>query len=197
VCLVGFQYFGTFQDRLGGFLTYPASTRLNLQIDAASREEGPEMAKLLAASPLLRAVRGKASDFVPEARLQFAISTLNLVYPGSNQGLSVTGMSASTRPIVDAVTSRCGAVIVNAAAPKVEDGLTVPSGVTWTEGLPVVVPSRGFADAMWRLGDIGVSLRLIELSKVRGVAFVFCAQNQTQGALPDIGAAGLHSPYFC
>jgi hypothetical protein len=163
---VGFQYFGGFQDRLGGFLTYSSSTRLNLHLETVSQQEGPEASKVLAASPLLRAVRGKASDFVNEARFQFALSTLNLLSPDIREGLSLVDMSATVRPVIDAVTSRRGPVIMNAAIPSIEVALSMPSGVAWTEGSPVIVPSRGLSDAIWRLGGVSIALRLIEVSKV-------------------------------
>jgi len=131
---LGPRYHGNFQDSLGQFQTYDASTALNIRLGAMGGAKAEK-------SVLMAAVRGKGAAWAPETKLLLSISPLALA------GHPLDGE---------------GQVVLNCGVPRIADALALENGFGTTVGTPVVVVPQSLDDAIWCLGGCGIGLRMVE-----------------------------------
>ncbi|KAK4701644.1 hypothetical protein P7C70_g4583, partial [Phenoliferia sp. Uapishka_3] len=155
------RYACNFQDQLGQFQTNATSTQLNLRIDEAARKS-PKGTKNN--SPLVYAIRDKGSAVIPEHRIIFAFTALNVLVAGSGRGLSSSGLSAHGQQALGLATRARGKCIVNSAIPQIEEALVQPHGLGHLEGEPCIANPKGLDVAIWKIGGVPVALRLVELA---------------------------------
>ncbi|KAK4047538.1 beige protein-like 1 [Microbotryomycetes sp. JL201] len=166
---LGPRYTGNFQDQLGQFQTNSSSTDLNIRLDALSRpNRGTNATRTLPSnSPLVYAVRDKGSAVIPEHRIYFALSPINLVSASSKEtGLLGSGLSYAARQALSFAIASKGQMIINAALPSkyLEDLLPAPEGVADLSEACVGVP-KSLDEAIWTVGGVSVVLRLIEVAR--------------------------------
>ncbi|KAN0061326.1 Beige protein-like 1 [Thecaphora frezii] len=162
LCELGSRYSCNVQDSLGRFLTYRASARINLRLDAVARGSmhgaaGAE--KEIARHPLVMAIAGKASDLVNEERLYFVLNAANTVQldrlprrsPSEGGSADVSHRSSTT-------------VILNQALPMTREAISASFGFAKLYGDPVLLTPRGTDELLWKLGGCSVLLKLIDLS---------------------------------
>jgi hypothetical protein len=131
---LGPRYHGNFQDTLGQFQTYDASTALNIRLGQMGGAKAEK-------SVLMAAVRGKGGTWAPEAKLLLSVSPLALV-------------AQDTQP--DA------RVVLNCGIPRVLDALALENGFGVTIGSPAIVIPQSLDDTMWYLGGCALGLRMVE-----------------------------------
>ena len=131
---LGPRYHGNFQDSLGQFQTYDASTGLNIRLSAMGGGKAEK-------SVLMAAVRGKGAAWAPETKLLLSVSPLALAeHPKDGEGQ----------------------VVLNCGVPRIADALALENGFGTTVGTPVVVVPQSLDDAIWCLGGCGIGLRMVE-----------------------------------
>ena len=131
---LGPRYHGNFQDSLGQFQTYDASTALNIRLGAMGGAKAEK-------SVLMAAVRGKGAAWAPESKLLLSVSPLALAgHPTDGEGQ----------------------VVLNCGVPRIADALALDNGFGRTVGAPVVVIPQSLDDAIWCLGGCGIGLRMVE-----------------------------------
>jgi beige protein homolog 1 len=131
---LGPRYHGNFQDSLGQFQTYDASTALNIrlgQIGGAKAEK----------SVLMAAVRGKGGTWAPESKLLLSVSPLALASQESD-----TDMRG----------------VLNCGVSRISDALALENGIGTTIGSPVIVIPQSMDDSIWCLGGCAIGLRMVE-----------------------------------
>ena len=131
---LGPRYHGNFQDSLGQFQTYDASTALNIRLGAMGGAKAEK-------SVLMAAVRGKGAAWAPESKLLLSVSPLALA------GRPMDGE---------------GQVVLNCGVPRIADALALENGFGTTVGSPVVVIPQSLDDAIWCLGGCAIGLRMVE-----------------------------------
>ncbi|KAM0748128.1 beach-domain-containing protein [Meredithblackwellia eburnea MCA 4105] len=159
---LGPRYSCNFQDQLGQFQTNETSTRLNVRLEKEAKEK-PKSARN--SSPLVYAIRDKGSAVIPEHRIIFAFSALNVLVAGSGRGLSSSGLSSHGQQALSLATRARGKVIVNSAIPLIEDALVHPHGLGHLDGQPCIANPKGLDVAIWKIGGVPVALRLVELAR--------------------------------
>jgi hypothetical protein len=131
---LGPRYHGNFQDSLGQFQTYDASTALNIrlgQIGGAKAEK----------SVLMAAVRGKGGTWAPESKLLLSVSPLILASQESDSDMRG---------------------VLNCGVPRISDALALENGIGTTIGSPVIVIPHSLDDSIWCLGGCAIGLRMVE-----------------------------------
>lgn len=161
---LGPRYKGNFQDSLGSFLTYEASTKLGIRNQLVHPgKEGK--------SDIVVAAREKAGAVMPESRLLVSI------LPTATFGEDIQG-EVDMSQLVDGLAAQASrnfyrhihgsgfSIAINAAVPALNDALVLPNGVATLRGGPVVIIPQALDDAMWRLGGCtGIGLKIVELSE--------------------------------
>lgn len=153
--VLGPSYAGNLQDSLGRFLTYEASTAINLRLDSIARalaRVGPGAEKKLASHPLVTAIVDNSSKLFSEDRFYFVIDPA-CVATRNRSAKAILELEASHRP------SRT--VILNQAVTLNKDALAASFGyVKMYGGAYVNCPPR-LADIVWRSGGSAVLMQLI------------------------------------
>lgn len=171
------RYTANAQDSLGRFLTYRASTNINLHLDAVARElprGGPETEKTLAKHPLVTAIAGRSSQLFAEERFYFVLNPANTAqidrFPRRANSDSLSGMN----PSGDGLQMPSATVILNQVLPSEREALASSFGYAKLFGEPVISTPCGLDETVWKLGGCAVLLRLVErantvvsLTKVR------------------------------
>jgi beige protein homolog 1 len=133
---LGPRYHGNFQDSLGQFQTYEASTALNIRLGSMGGAKAEK-------SVLMAAVRGKGGTWAPESKLLLSVSPLALAPCASGDD--------GPRPHV-----------LNCAVPRIADAVALQTCVGGMIGSPVVVIPKSLDDAIWCLGGSAIGLRMVE-----------------------------------
>ncbi|KAL8413495.1 hypothetical protein RB594_004941 [Gaeumannomyces avenae] len=178
---LGARYQGNFQDCLGGFQTYEASAALGLRNELfhPGKDEN---------SDILRAIRGRASTILPEAKIAMgtmpaAMFRTDSLFLDSRLFRSLSRVAAGN--LLSMTTKSGTAIAVNVALPCVNDALVRAHGVSVLSGDPVLAVPRNFDDSLWRLaGFTPVVLKLVERSTtpeelLRGVEMMFLCINKS------------------
>jgi beige protein homolog 1 len=131
---LGPRYHGNFQDSLGQFQTYDASTALNIRLGTMGGTKAEK-------SVLMAAVRGKGGTWAPESKLLLSVSPLALV--AQEADLDSRG-------------------VLNCGVPRISDAMVLENGLGTTIGSPVIVVPRSMDDAIWCLGGCAIGLRIVE-----------------------------------
>ena len=156
---LGPRYQGNFQDSLGSFQTYRASAALGLRDEA--RSTGKDQS-----SDIVRAIRGKASNLLPESKILLSILPTAIFPPDVTFHDSSLLRSLPRIPLqllYRAAHSREYPIAVNAAVPFIPDSLQRVSGMAFLIGGPTVVLPSYLDTNLWRLGGFtAISLKLIE-----------------------------------
>ncbi|KAL5349819.1 Beige protein-like 1 [Pseudogymnoascus australis] len=158
---LGPRYNGNFQDCLGSFQTYEASAALSMRNDIMHPGKDEK-------SEIVTAIRDKASNLIPEARIVFSILPIAILGDDIQGELDmpqlVGGLSASALTNLYRLAHNTGtSVAINAAIPFYNDALVSPNGVALLKGGPVVIVPQALDDAMWRLGGcIAIGMKLVE-----------------------------------
>ncbi|KAM0788066.1 hypothetical protein ACM66B_001237 [Microbotryomycetes sp. NB124-2] len=161
---LGPRYTGNFQDQLGQFQTNSSSTDLNIRLDALSRTNKSSARTLPSNSPLVYAVRDRGSAVIPEHRIYFSLSPVNLVSAASDDtGLLDNGLSDGAKQALTFAISTRGQMIINAAVPgkSVQDLLSMSEGVAYLSEACVGVP-KSMDEGIWTVGGMSVVLRIVE-----------------------------------
>ncbi|KAJ8098609.1 hypothetical protein POJ06DRAFT_257502 [Lipomyces tetrasporus] len=150
---LGPRYYGNYQDALASFQTYEASAALTLRNENlhAGREES---------SDIINAIRGRASNLLPEFKILLSIHAKNVINPRTLQ--NEHGFRQSPKNIT--LLSRNHLIIVNAAVPDINIAVSSPNGIGIGSGDPVPVIPQSLDDAAWRLGGSALSLKMAELA---------------------------------
>jgi len=133
---LGPRYHGNFQDSLGQFQTYDASTALNIRLGSMGGAKAEK-------SVLMAAVRGKGGTWAPETKLLLSVSPLGLCNANAGEDEPKSG-------------------VLNCAVPRIADALALTTCVGEMFGSPVVVVPQSFDDAIWCLGGCAIGLRMVE-----------------------------------
>lgn len=167
---LGPSYTGNLQDSLGRFLSYEASTAINVRLDAVARglaKDGPAAERELSRHPLVTAIAGKSSELFPEDCFYFALHTgcTRRRERPSRSGIVDLDPSHRAKPVV----------LVNQALPLTRDAVTSSSGYAKVFGdVTLSCPSR-LEDGIWKAGGCAVLLQLIDagwpLSQTLGLFF--------------------------
>ena len=154
--------FGT--DRLA-HRTNASSTDLNIRLDAITRALPKSSRSAPLSTPLVQAIREKGSAIIPEHRIYFTFSALNVLVAGSTRGLSASGLSDHAQQTLALATASKGKAIVNSAVSgQIDECLTLMHGLGQLSEVCVANP-KPLDVAIWKVGGIAVALRLIELAK--------------------------------
>lgn len=163
---LGPRYKGNFQDSLGSFLTYEASTRLGIRNQLVHPgKEGK--------NDIVVAAREKAGAVMPESRLLLSIlptATFGEDIQGKvDMSQLVVGLNAqASRNFYRYIHGSGSSIAINAAVPFLNDALVQTNGVATLRGGPVVIIPQALDDAMWRLGGCsGLGLKVVELSQTK------------------------------
>ncbi|SCV71197.1 BQ2448_2785 [Microbotryum intermedium] len=158
---LGPRYAGLFQDQLGQFQTNASSTDLNMRLEIAASNGNAQPA----AQALVQAIRERGSAVVPDHKIYFAFSALNVLAAGSSKGILGMGLSDRARQaLASTAASPRGKAIVNSAIPrKIDDLLLMPNGLGHLTQAHACNP-RGLDAAVWKIGGVSVVTKLIELS---------------------------------
>ncbi|KAK9368848.1 hypothetical protein V1509DRAFT_621646 [Lipomyces kononenkoae] len=150
---LGPRYYGNYQDTLASFQTYEASAALTLRNENlhAGREES---------SDIINAIRGRASNILPESKILLSIHANNVIDPSTLQ--NEHGFRQSPKNIT--VLSRHHLIIVNAAVPDINIAFSSPHGIGVGSGDPIPVIPQSLDDAAWRLGGSALSLKMAEIA---------------------------------
>jgi hypothetical protein len=160
---LGPRYTGNFQDRLGQFQTYQSSTMLNLHLEnlyGGSKHAGN--------SPLVHAIRGKASAFIPENRIYFAFNANNALEAGQADTHPLSARkSESIRSDIDAIAaSSSGRIIFNAAVIDLDNALKSPdSGIASIEGDVTIGTPHSLDLAFDKVGGSPLACKWVDSAK--------------------------------
>jgi hypothetical protein len=163
---LGPRYTGNFQDCLGSFQTYRASAEIHLQNELQHQAHAEK-------SELMSALRQSANKLVPESMLLLSF-TANGVLDNSDQNhvdetrlIKFLSRDASTA-LRNALRSRGNFLAVNSAVPSYNEALTLPHGLAFLKGDPVVSVPQALDDSCWRLGGSApVLLKLLDLARTK------------------------------
>ena len=158
---LGPRYYGNYQDCLGSFQTYQASTALNVRQENLhpGKEEN---------SDILSAIRSKASALLPETKILLNISAMTVLDDDNFKNFDETQLIKSlSKPALKNFRNitRGGrtAIAINGAVPSINDALLHAYGFAVLTGDPIVSIPQSLDDASWRIGGCApVSLSLIE-----------------------------------
>jgi hypothetical protein len=144
--------------------TNATSTDLNIRLDALSRSSNGSARSPPTNSALVYAIRDKGSAIIPEHRIYFAFSALNVLVAGSARGLSGSGLSEHAQQALALATASRGKAILNSAIPgKIDEALTRPNGLGHLSEACVSNP-KSLDVALFKIGGVAVALRLVELA---------------------------------
>lgn len=160
---LGARYRSLFQDSLRQFQTYETSTILYMNLRAITR--GIEKSQDMDNVSLVNAMRGTGGASISEEKILFAFFASNTLTEGPTVGITSTGLSDSALHMLN-LTAQHGKMILNAAVPKVETGLSAPEGMAALMGDPVVAYPNGLDDSIWKIGGCAVALKLVERAEV-------------------------------
>lgn len=165
------RYSGNLQDSLGRFLTYKASSSINLRLDAVARESsranGANQEKDLSRHPLVTAIAGRSSSLFSEERFYFILNSANNT-PSSRLSRRVASSSSDLSSSMSLTASndvshRPGAsLILNQALPLTRDAIAASYGYAKLYGNPVISIPKGLDETVWKLGGCAILLKLIE-----------------------------------
>ncbi|GAA5893041.1 hypothetical protein JCM6882_006922 [Rhodosporidiobolus microsporus] len=169
---LGPRYTGNLQDTLGRFLTNSSAAAVNVRLDSLapkpaaspplSSSSSPAKSRsssALASSPLIYALRHKASAIMPEHRLYFSLSAANVL--SSSGGALDLVSNPRTLETLKLATAK-GDALLNAAVPGKPDEMAVKlNGLAYVESATVAVP-RGLDDALLAAGGLTLVLKWVE-----------------------------------
>lgn len=173
---LGPRYNGNFQDCLGSFQTYEASAALGMRNELYYMGKDNK-------SEILGAIREKASNLLPEARILFSILPTSVFgddrrIPYASQVPRYLDKTISHYLSQNNHENSC-LVAINAAVPFIKNALTYAHGTTTLIGDPVVTVPRSLDDTLWQLGGfVPIALKLVETSTtqyeiIRAVEILF------------------------
>jgi hypothetical protein len=176
---LGPRYVGNFQDSLGSFQTYRASSEVHLKNEQLHPAQ-PDRSELMAA------LRQHASVLVPESKIIISFSpTFTLDSDDQNQvnesRLIKNLPSDAASSLNRTLRTRGTCVIVNSAVSPISEAAIVSHGLGFLTGDPVVMVPQALDDACWRLGGSApVVLKLLDLARtkdevIRAVQIVFAS----------------------
>ncbi|KAI9715083.1 MAG: hypothetical protein M1812_006201 [Candelaria pacifica] len=162
---LGPRYNGNFQDCLGSFQTYEASAALNMFNEDSNPTKHEK-------SDIVKAIRSKAGNLVPESRILFNVSPNAVLDDDDRNNIDesqlLKSLSKPAGRILRNLTRSGNAIVINGAVPSVNDALTQLHGVAILTGNPVVIVPQALDDASWRVGGcVPVGLKLIEAAQTK------------------------------
>ncbi len=162
---LGPRYHGNFQDCLGSFQTYEASAALNLFNEDSNPSKHDK-------SDIVKAIRSKAGDLVPESHILFNISPNAVLDDDDRNNIDesqlLKSLSKPAGRILRNLTRSGNAIVINGAVPSINDALTQLHGVAILTGTPVVIVPQALDDASWRVGGcVPVGLKLVEAAPTK------------------------------
>lgn len=171
---LGADYSANFQDSLGRFLTYQASTAINLRLDVVARnlqKEGTPSASAerdLARHALVTAIAGRSSDLFDEDRFYFVLDA------SSTATKQFRSPAATTDP-------RPGpTVLLNRAVTLTREALAASYGYAKVYGEPVFCCPSRLGDVIWKAGGSSVLLAIIDQATdsadLTRALTIFCSQ---------------------
>ncbi|PWN49383.1 beach-domain-containing protein [Violaceomyces palustris] len=163
---LGPRYASNAQDSLGRFLTYKASTQINLRLDTIARSAagGIVSEKELAKHPLVTAIAGKSCDLVQEDRLYFVLNSANTANVERMPQRSSSSSSSSHAMSVDPSHRPGPRAVLNQALPLTKEAMGASFGMAKLYGEPALVTPKGVDELVWKLGGSAVLLKLISKS---------------------------------
>lgn len=156
---LGPRYRGNFQDNLGLFQTYRASTELHLRNENLHPGKGEQ-------SDIVSTITRKASLLIPENSILLNISPTAILddndgnYVDESQLIKSLSKQAA-KNLSHFTRSGSNAIAVNGAVPAINDALTHSHGIGLLMGDPVVTAPQSLDDAAFRISgctSIGLSL---------------------------------------
>lgn len=159
---LGPLYNGNFQDCLGSFQTYEASAALGMrnEICYPGRDDR---------SDILSAIRGKASNLLPEARILFTV--LPIAIYGDDRRTQYESQiprnldKTLLHHLTQLTSKNSSLVAINTAIPRIKNAITRTYGTAILTGDPVVIVPRALDDTLWQLGGFTpITLKLVENS---------------------------------
>lgn len=154
--MLGPSYAGNLQDSLGRFLTYEASTAINLRLDSIARtlaKDSQQAEKDLANHSLITAIAGRSGELFPESRLYFSLN------PACT---ALRHRSAKTMVELEPSHRPASTVLLNQAVTLTRNALSASFGYAKLYGAAAIVCPSRLADVVWRLGGSSILLQLIE-----------------------------------
>ena len=161
---LGPRYYGNYQDCLGSFQTYEASTALNIRQENLhpGKEEN---------SDILSAIRSKASALLPETKIILNIAAMMVLDDDDSRSFDETQLIKSlskpaSKNFHNVTRGRRTVIAINGAVPSINNALLHAHGFAVLTGDPIVSIPQSLDDASWRIGGCApVSLSLIETAK--------------------------------
>ena len=158
---LGPRYTGNFQDCLGSFQTYQASAELNLRNESLhpGKEERSE---------IVLAIRSKAGDLLPEAKILLNVSATNVYsdkeVPSTQETQLLQSLSkAAYRNFHNVTRGGRNALALNGSYPAINQALLYASGYGVLTGDPTIISARQLDDAAWQVGGCAaVCLALVD-----------------------------------
>lgn len=151
---LGDTYSGNLQDSLGRFLTYKASTEVNLRLDAMARELTRDSAaaeRELSKHPLVTAITSRQGQLFKEDRFYFVIAA------GGNALRNRRGGSPDAKPEPT--------VLLNQAVTLNRDAMAASFGYAKLYGSPVLNSPTRLESLIWKNGGCGLLLHLLDTAK--------------------------------
>ncbi|PWN30860.1 beach-domain-containing protein [Jaminaea rosea] len=155
LCELGNSYCGNLQDSLGRFLTYEASTKINLRLDAVAKslaKDGADAERELARHPLVTSVAGRSSEMFAEEHFYFALNA-GCTAQRRRSPLQGQDLEASHRPGTT--------VLLNQAVTLTRDALAASFGYAKLYGNPILNCPPRLEDVVWRAGGTAILLQLV------------------------------------
>jgi hypothetical protein len=176
---LGPRYVGNYQDSLGSFQTYRASSEVHLKNEQLHPAQ-PDKSELMAA------LRQHASALVPESKIIISFSpTFTLDSDDQNQvneSQLIKNLPSDAASSLNRTLRTHGTcVIVNSAVTPISEAAITSHGLGFLTGEPVVSVPQALDDACWRLcGSAPVVLKLLDLAKtkdevIRAVQIIFAS----------------------
>ncbi|KAG9237943.1 hypothetical protein BJ875DRAFT_540065 [Amylocarpus encephaloides] len=159
---LGPRYDGNFQDSLGGFQTYEASAALGMRNEIMHPGKDGEN------SEIIRAIRQKAGNLLPESRILLSVLPSAVLGDDDrykvNDSQLIRGLNRTASNNLFQLTHNNGTQLaINAAVPSINEALSRSQGTAILTGDPVVIIPQSLDSTLWRLGGLaGIALKLVE-----------------------------------
>ncbi|CAO1635423.1 unnamed protein product [Sympodiomycopsis kandeliae] len=148
---LGSTYSGNLQDSLGRFLTYQASTKVNLRLEALARELSRSSANSkqgLDRHPLVTAIAGRQGGLFQEDHFYWAIHA---------------GCTATRPRRTSIIDNRPETIVVlNQAVTLTRDAMAASYGYAKLYGSPILNVPKSLEDVVWRHGGCALLLHSID-----------------------------------
>ncbi|OLL25615.1 Beige 1 [Neolecta irregularis DAH-3] len=149
---LGPRYLGNFQDSLGQFQTYEASTQLNLRLEQMLPSKAEK-------SILMASIRGKCGTLLPLNKILWSVNPEAVVSASDDhirEALSRTGGKNSVGIL------SASRILVNTAVPIFNDAFCNANGLAFLKGEPTIIAPKSLDDGLWSMGGCAVGLKMVE-----------------------------------